>query len=452
MRRRAPRRGAAARLMSMRRYLPWSCAPSDQQASAGGATIGASMTMSDDHDAPSLLRSVGLLADGPVVVGRPVPSRRPGIYLVELTAPVSTAPIDQAAVLAWLERVPSLRLDGEQPTPKALAARLGAFWLPSESVVYVGAATSTIGGRVAALRAHVPGERRPHADGAWLHLLQGLDRMRIWWAESEAPEEYLDAVLGAFSERVVAAERLATPDPTIALPFANTRSPTGGRRSHGLTGYLLGEPVARTATAVRVVDLPPGDADGSRPAARGAGTTRRAPSPARPAARTSRPSRSASTAASRAEPIQLSADGLDRLQTELAELVARRPEVVARIRSARELGDLKENADYHAAREEQSFLEGRIQSLDARLRSAVVVEAPPSGAAAVVRLGSRLTVEIDGDTVAYMIVGTSEANPAAGRLSAASPVGAALLGHSPGEAVEVRTPRGTSTYRIVSID
>ena len=410
------------------------------------------MTTSEDHDAPLLLRSVGLLADGPVVVSRPVPSRRPGIYVVELTRPVPTAPIDLAAVAAWIERVPTLRLDGERPAPKALAARLSAFWLPSEAVVYVGAAASTIGGRVAALRAHVPGERRPHADAAWLHLLQGLDRMRVWWAETEAPEEYLDAVLGAFGERLVESERLATPDPATALPFANTRTPTGTRRNHGLTGHLIGEPVDRTAPIVRVVDLPPGDADGSRRAARGTGTTRRTPIAGRPVVRTPRPRRPASTAASRADPVQLSADGLDRLQVELAELVARRPEVVARIRSARELGDLKENADYHAAREEQSFLEGRIQALEARLRSAVVVEAPPGGATAVVRLGSRLTVEIDGENVAYMIVGTSEANPAAGRLSVASPVGAALLGHGPGDAVEVRTPRGSSTYRIVSID
>jgi transcription elongation GreA/GreB family factor len=75
----------------------------------------------------------------------------------------------------------------------------------------------------------------------------------------------------------------------------------------------------------------------------------------------------------------LTADGVERLQAELDKLVRTRPEVVARIRTAKEHGDLKENSEYHAAREEQSFLEGRIQALEARLRSAVVVEAPDGG-------------------------------------------------------------------------
>ena len=74
----------------------------------------------------------------------------------------------------------------------------------------------------------------------------------------------------------------------------------------------------------------------------------------------------------------------------------KRPEVIARIRAAKELGDLKENADYSSAREEQSFLEGRVQSIEARLREAVIAVVPPAGAGA--DLGSRITVEIDGST------------------------------------------------------
>jgi transcription elongation factor GreA len=124
--------------------------------------------------------------------------------------------------------------------------------------------------------------------------------------------------------------------------------------------------------------------------------------------------------------------------------------VVARIKAAREHGDLKENAEYHAAREEQSFLEGRVQALEDRLRRAVVVE--DEVATGKVIVGSTVTVEIAGDELRYTIVGSTEADPAAGRLSMASPVGAALLGAVAGADVEVRTPRGTVRYRVVSVE
>jgi hypothetical protein len=91
------------------------------------------------------------------------------------------------------------------------------------------------------------------------------------------------------------------------------------------------------------------------------------------------------------------------MRAELRELTeVKRPEVVARIRTAKEHGDLKENAEYHAAREEQSFLEGRIQALEARLRTAVITEAPAAGEGA--DIGSTLTVEVDGSESVYMLV------------------------------------------------
>jgi transcription elongation factor GreA len=139
------------------------------------------------------------------------------------------------------------------------------------------------------------------------------------------------------------------------------------------------------------------------------------------------------------------------MRAELTELTEqRRPEVVARIRAAKELGDLKENADYTAAREEQSFLEGRIQSLEARLRDAVIAEVPVVGAGA--DIGSTVTVEVDGSEVTYTLVGSSESDPGAGRLSAVSPVGRALVGATAGDEVVIQTPRGSVTYRVVSVE
>jgi hypothetical protein len=102
-------------------------------------------------NAAELLRDVGLLADGPVVWGRPVPAGGPGVFVVELSGPIPRAPIELTRVGKWIERVPDLTLDGERPTSRALATRLGAFWLPSQSVVFVGSTSSSIGGRVASM-------------------------------------------------------------------------------------------------------------------------------------------------------------------------------------------------------------------------------------------------------------------------------------------------------------
>jgi transcription elongation factor GreA len=422
--------------------------------------------------AADLLRAVGLLADGPVRWGAPVQSRKPGVYVVELGAPLPSPPLELTRVGKWLERLPGLRLDGERPTSKALTARIASFWWPDSAVLFAGSTDRSIGGRVAALVGHVPGDRQPHAEGQWLHLLRGLDRSgtRIWWAETDAPEEYLDAFHDAFGEGRIAPP--GRPAGALALPWANTRRPTGERQAHGITGAVLPEPPRVPEPPRRVVDLPPGDADGATIEERGTGTTRRAPATPRgrapmvrplggraagsePAPRARAPKVGTSTprAAQRGpapEPIQMSQGALDRMRAELDELTrVRRPEVVDRIRTAREHGDLKENAEYQAAREEQSFLEGRVLALEDRLRRAVVLDEVATGR---VMLGSTVKVDIDGDELTYTIVGSAEANPAEGRLSIVSPVGAALLGAVPRAEVDVRTPRGSVRYRVLSVD
>ncbi len=123
---------------------------------------------------------------------------------------------------------------------------------------------------------------------------------------------------------------------------------------------------------------------------------------------------------------------------------------MGRIVTAREHGDLKENAEYHAAREEQGFLEGRIQSLEATLRKAVVVEPTERGAR--VELGSRVRVEVDGDEVVLQVVGAAEADSRDGRISSSSPVGAALMGRRVDDIVTIVTPGGHVPYRILAIE
>ena len=411
--------------------------------------------------AARLLRSVGLLVDGPGQWGRPVTAPGPGVFAIEWTAPVPAAPIELTRVGKWIERVESLRLDGARPTSKALAARLAAFWLPSQTVLYIGSSEVSIGRRVAAMARTELGDRRPYAGGHWLGTLRGLESVHIWWSPTSATEEYEDALLEAFAQGVPAAERLALPDRDVVLPFANLRRPDGQRKATGVTGALLTEPVGAPIPPPRIVRLPDGDAEGARgeppePRRRAAPTKpprQVSPTPGAPQATPPRTGgvTSAPAAAPDARLEALTAEGAERLQTELDHLTrVRRPDVIARIRTAKEHGDLKENAEYHAAREEQSFLEGRVQALEARLRSAVIVDAPVRGAR--VGLGSRVTVEADGETVTYAIVGASDSDPAAGRISSSSPVGRALVGHDVGDSVVVRTPAGDRQYRIVEID
>ncbi|MEZ0240787.1 MAG: transcription elongation factor GreA [Chloroflexota bacterium] len=429
-----------------------------------------------DRSGAGLLRSVGLMADGPVVWGRPVPGRGPGIFLVELPDALPSAPLEATRIGKWIERVPGLRLDGEPPTAKTLAARLASFWLPEARVLYVGATTKSIGGRAANLMRHVLGDGRPHADGQWLHTIRGPEVLRLWWATTDATEEYLDAILDAFSASHTAV-LAARPADAMTLPWANTRRPTGERQPSGITGATLPVAVEPPPPPTRRVDVAAGDADGVRRDDLGSGTRRRTGDPAslRPGSsprraatlgRAVRPRVTASprpTAAAAKEaqsrrkspPEPHTAASLERLRSELDELTrVQRPEVVARIKAARELGDLRENSEYHAARAEQSFLEGRVQTLEERLRNAVLIEEPDAGAGVVpvVRLGSVVTVEVAGEELTYSVVGSNDADLAAGRISTASPVGAALLGSRVGQDVQVRTPRGPVAYRVISIE
>lgn len=142
-------------------------------------------------------------------------------------------------------------------------------------------------------------------------------------------------------------------------------------------------------------------------------------------------------------------EGLVALKAELSQLetIARR-EVAQRILTARGHGDLKENAEYHAAKEEQAHLETRILRLRNRLRKAVVVETREDDGAFSFGRTAEVLDEGTGEVVTWTIVGPTEADLAGGKLSAESPVARALMGHVPGETVEVETPRGSRRLRI----
>ena len=405
------------------------------------------------------------MADGPTTFGTRVRSDRPGVYIIELPAPLAAAPIDFNAVGRWIERVPSLTLDGVRPTGRDLAARLHRFWLPAQTVLYVGMSGASVGARVGAFVRTPLGDRRPHAGGYWLKTLTGLERLRVWWAETDAAEEYEDALLGAFAAAVPADVAEQLHDPEVVLPFANLQTADKIRKRHGIAGALLIDEPERPATdAERRAAATKGRSGGSssgvlrsRTALKSSGA-RVAPTRARPST-TVRSARAPSGATaspligSKAPkaPTRVSEAGRDALRAELEELTTvTRPAIVARIVAARELGDLKENSDYHEARREQSFAEGRIQAIEDLLRHVELIEHGADDGRA--RLGSTVVVEgPHGDEETYTLVGSTEADPAAGRISAGSPIGAALIDAAAGDQVEAIIPTGRLKMKVLEV-
>jgi len=147
----------------------------------------------------------------------------------------------------------------------------------------------------------------------------------------------------------------------------------------------------------------------------------------------------------------LTQEGEAKLRSELKELSGpRREELAQRLRAAIQMGDLSENADYHKAKEDQAFLEGRIQEIEAVLRMAVIVEKTKGDLVAV---DSHVTVQEEGlDPETFHMVGAKEADPRNGKISNESPIGQALMGHKVGDAVEAETPGGKIKFKILKIE
>lgn len=149
--------------------------------------------------------------------------------------------------------------------------------------------------------------------------------------------------------------------------------------------------------------------------------------------------------------IQVTKAGLEELKRELDQLVnVKRPKVVDRLSNARNQGDLAENSDYHSAKEELEFLDGRIDELEVVLNEAEVVEVKNNND--VVDVGAKVTVKVNGASHVYNIVGEWEADPMQKKISNTSPLGKALVGKGKGDSVEVEAPVGKVKYEIVSVN
>ncbi len=152
------------------------------------------------------------------------------------------------------------------------------------------------------------------------------------------------------------------------------------------------------------------------------------------------------------EETYLTKEGEDQLRKELKLLTeTRRPALARKLKEAVAQGDLKENADYHDAKEQLGFIEGRVQHIEAILRQAIIIE--NAGPSDEVRIGSTVVIQEDGtdDDEEYKIVGSAEANPRERKISQKSPIGAALLGKKKGRKVKVNTPDGVIKFKIVDV-
>jgi transcription elongation factor GreA len=410
-----------------------------------------------------LLRALELPIEGPILWGRPVVPSGPGVYIVELPTPQPKVSIEANAIREWLDRAPDLRLDGKRPTVQELQHRLASFWLPSQTILFIGSSMKSVGARLSGIYKTPLGERRPQPAGYWIKTLHDLKRARIWWSPTPDAELWEDALIDRFVKEIG------------ALPYGVLVTPSGRHREHGLTGPLHDEAAGRTpAKATFVTELPDGPeevhpaktargrasaakaatakkAAAARPVSSRDNTPRRRPvpklEPTTRARRLTMPPMGVAVAKT-----HLTAEGLTNLRNELEELTTvKRPEVISRIKSARELGDLSENADYEAARKEQSFLEGRVQQLEQMIKHAVIIETATEGGSIVV-LGSTVTVETDrhGEET-FQIVGSAEADASAGKISFTSPIGRALIGRKAGEKIRVDIPSGSMDFRIVGV-
>lgn len=142
-------------------------------------------------------------------------------------------------------------------------------------------------------------------------------------------------------------------------------------------------------------------------------------------------------------------EGIDELKAELASLVARRGDLADSIKTAREQGDLSENAEYHAAKDDQERTESRIMELERILQNVEVIKKPKGDAK--VQLGSTVKLQGNGTEKVFQVVGTVEADPLSGKISDESPIGQALLSKKVGDEVEIKTPVETKSYKITEI-
>jgi hypothetical protein len=190
-----------------------------------------------------IFSAAGLHLAGSQPWGTPIPESGPGVYIVglsadpdDISAALPDAPIDPALTQELLDVRPELRLDGLRPDAQLLAARLAAFWLPDEVILYIGLAGTSVCNRVGAYYRSPLGARRPHSGGWFLKTLTNLEALHVHHAPCADPVQAEHQMLAAFSAGVSPDSAARLHDPELPIPYANLEWPRTRRKDHGITG------------------------------------------------------------------------------------------------------------------------------------------------------------------------------------------------------------------------
>lgn len=194
-----------------------------------------------------LLERVSLKRTGTVRWSERVPSNRSGVYIVSLSERCEqndrlfdAAPINLTTVEQWLRRVSKMKLDGqEEPSPEDVANRLGEFWLPDESILYIGKTDRPLRQRVGEFYRTPLGAPKPHRGGHWIKTLSILDETFVHYVETPDAEETEEQLLKAFVSLVSDRSKQHLKDPDRPFPYANLEYPKRNRKRHGLARQAL---------------------------------------------------------------------------------------------------------------------------------------------------------------------------------------------------------------------
>ncbi len=189
-----------------------------------------------------LYANAGLRFEGPVQWSQPIENERPGVYVVSVSSKpeehLGLQPVPQFAlerVASWIERVPTIELDGARiSAADVIAQRLAEFWLPDESILYIGMTTRPLRERVCEYYCTPLGARAPHSGGHWLKTLSNLSELFLYHAACDAPRAREGRLLGQFVKNVSRETRSCLRDSMHPLPFANLEYPQGTRKAHGI--------------------------------------------------------------------------------------------------------------------------------------------------------------------------------------------------------------------------
>ncbi|HQQ44361.1 MAG TPA: hypothetical protein PLT24_05645 [Bacillota bacterium] len=183
----------------------------------------------------------GIEINGQVLWGEAIRDNKPGIYVVSISSnpkklkTLTNPPIDSEITQDWLEKVNTLRVDGERPSNIDLIQRLSKFWIPDETILYIGKAGTSVRDRVNQYYKTKLGEPRPHAGGHWLKTLLILYELTVFWALTDKPELIEQELLFRFTQGVSAESKNKLIDSSNPIPFANLEYPRGNRKKHGIT-------------------------------------------------------------------------------------------------------------------------------------------------------------------------------------------------------------------------